>query len=66
MIRNWRVFRVETLGRGIEQMKALASDPCDDLRVRAAPWKLFTDAKQATGARHRCKYGVGVQRLDRA
>ena len=39
MIRNWRVFRVETLGRSIEQMKALAGDPCHDLRSRAAPGK---------------------------
>ncbi len=39
MIWNRCVFRIETLGRGIEQMKALVSDPCDNLRSRAAPGK---------------------------
>src|SRR5215471_9314666 len=66
MIRNRCVFRVETLGRGIKQMKTLVGDPCDDFGSRSAPRKRFANAKQATCACDRCKHSVGVQWLNGA
>src|SRR5207302_3051099 len=66
MIRNRCVFRVETLRRGIEQMKALTGDPCDDLSGRAAPRKRFADAEQTSRARNRRKHRVSIERFHRA
>jgi hypothetical protein len=44
MIWHWRVFRVESLGRRVEQNKSLARDARDDFRRHAAPWPRFADA----------------------
>src|SRR5947208_9351312 len=66
MIRNRRVFRVETLRRCIEQMKTLARNARDNFRGSTAPWKGFTHAEQTSRACDGRQHGVSVERFNRA